>query len=59
MDMGRKKIEKMKKMLAYFLVLRYNLIFGKKTAQSLKNKALCRSVYIGYTALFFKLKKFF
>ena len=35
------------------------LIFGKKTAQSLKNKALCRSVYIGYTALFFKLKKFF
>mgnify|MGYP006971980352 FL=1 len=36
-----------------------SLIFGKKTAQSLKNKALCRSVYIGYTALFFKLKKFF
>lgn len=36
-----------------------DLIFGKKTAQSLKNKALCRSVYIGYTALFFKLKKFF
>ena len=36
-----------------------SLIFRKKTAQSLKNKALCRSVYIGYTALFFKLKKFF
>lgn len=40
------------------VLIRY-LIFGKKTAQSLKNKALCRSVYIGYTALFFKLKKFF
>ena len=26
MDMGRKKIEKMKKMLAYFLVLRYNTV---------------------------------
>ena len=24
--MGRKKIEKMKKMLAYFLVLRYNIV---------------------------------
>ena len=41
------------------LTERPKLIFGKKTAQSLKNKALCRSVYIGYTALFFKLKKFF
>lgn len=42
-----------------FIIGNINLIFGKKTAQSLKNKALCRSVYIGYTALFFKLKKFF
>ena len=46
-------------MLWYFPEKYYILIFGKKTAQSLKNKALCRSVYIGYTALFFKLKKFF
>lgn len=49
----------LEKRLAISVGIMYNLIFGKKTAQSLKNKALCRSVYIGYTALFFKLKKFF
>lgn len=52
-------IKKVEILLYFSPPMRYNLIFGKKTAQSLKNKALCRSVYIGYTALFFKLKKFF
>ena len=51
--------KELRKRLVQSLVKEVKLIFGKKTAQSLKNKALCRSVYIGYTALFFKLKKFF
>lgn len=52
-------MENAKTTLDFLRFIGHNLIFGKKTAQSLKNKALCRSVYIGYTALFFKLKKFF